>query len=723
PLSLESIGDAKESVIYWNSTEPDDTNIKVYTAVTDSAETVPGNWTEASSGEPIPGIGEEDDLRGKYLWTKQLFLVNESNTPPRLHSVSEAVVETPRTDFDVQNLSVQPDEVYGAEETEFKVHVENQGYASGNHTVEFYVEDDLVGSDTVTVESGGVETASMIYCEEEPGTYQVEVDGLSTEFTVYDFPDVEAMYADELTVNSAELHGELTNIGLEEEVESYFRYRVKGEEWSETPSQTLVEETEFHESVELQEKRTYEFKAVVEWDDQEVISEPLNFSTSSHFEVDILDHDEFVYAGETASLKWSVSNTESARDAQEIIFEVRDDGEVVFQDSENLELGEDEEYQGEFTWDTAGVEVDVYDLVLKSEDDEEEAEVELMGEDEDMSTLEIEIEGEGTTEPGPGTHEYQKGEEIIVEAIPEEDWEFSHWSGDVSEEQEGAELTVVMDENRTLTAHFERIDHDVEYELTIEVEGRGATNVGEGTVRYNEGQLIPLKAFPEEGWKFSHWSGDVPEDQREEIELTIKMDSNRTITAHFVKGADFTVEIISPEDGDEFEKGEEITVEYEVRNTGGSVGEQAIEFRVDGKLVETEEGVVLGPEDIYEKNFTWEADSEGEVELVVRCVDNEKSGESTAEVTISVTEERQISYWWILVVLLVGVLIAALVLAKRKERDEEDEDEEEEEMEDEELSEGSSSFSEDSSESEESEEEFLGEEGSEQDNESEFEDS
>jgi len=685
PLSLDSVAQPEESVIYWNSTEPADTEIKVFTAITESDETLPSDWNETVNGEPIPGI--EGDISGMYLWNMQLFLVNETRESPRLHSISEAIVETPETDFELYELRVEPENIYVDEEMELKVEVENHGYGKGDHTVEFYVDSDPVGSDTVTVESGEVETAVVVHSEEEPGTYMVEVESLSNEFTVHTLPDVEAIYADEVTLTSAELHGELTNIGMEESVNVFFRYREEGGEWSETTSQSLSEESVFYETVELQEERAYEFKAVVEWDDMEVVSESLSFSTSSYFELDILYHDELVYVGEAVSLEYRVSNIEDARDTQEILFEVYENGEVIFNDSETVELEGGEDEQAFFTWETDGAEVGAYDLILTSEDDEEEVDVELIDEEEETFSLEIMVDGEGTTDPKPGSHVYKEGEEVVVEATSGENWEFSHWTGDVPEgNSEEPEITVVMDEDRSLTAYFESIDPEVEYELTIEVEGEGETNLGEGTARYNEGQLILLKAFPAEGWEFRHWTGDVPEGEEEEIEITIRMDNDRSVTAHFVEGANFVLDIISPEDGDEFERGEDITVEYQVVNTGGYMSEQRIELFVDGELIETEENVLLGPEEVYEGEFTWRAEEEGDIELEVRSVDDEDAVESTAEVTISVVEEGQVcSWWWILIVLIAAVLIAALVLARKKDDEEvEDEEVEDEEVEDEE---------------------------------------
>lgn len=67
--------------------------------------------------------------------------------------------------------------------------------------------------------------------------------------------------------------------------------------------------------------------------------------------------------------------------------------------------------------------------------------------------LTIKVEGEGTTDPPLGTHTYEEGEEVTINAVPDNNWEFVEWSGDVSSEEK--EITVTMDENKVITANFE----------------------------------------------------------------------------------------------------------------------------------------------------------------------------------------------------------------------------------------------------------------------------
>lgn len=78
---------------------------------------------------------------------------------------------------------------------------------------------------------------------------------------------------------SALVIGELK--GLEEgEVNVSFKYREMGEEWIETGSQVLNESMDFIEDLEeLRPETDYEYKAVLEWNDEELVGEVDSFTT------------------------------------------------------------------------------------------------------------------------------------------------------------------------------------------------------------------------------------------------------------------------------------------------------------------------------------------------------------------------------------------------------------------------------------------------------------
>ncbi|MBS3790023.1 MAG: type IV pilin, partial [Candidatus Thermoplasmatota archaeon] len=181
--------------------------------------------------------------------------------------------------------------------------------------------------------------------------------------------------------------------------------------------------------------------------------------------------------------------------------------------------------------------------------------------------LTIDIEGKGSTDPLEGTHTYEDGDEVNISATPNDDWEFSHWTGDY----EGTEktITITMDENKSITANFER----VEYSLTIDFEGEGSVNVNDEEIEdgwtsdYEANTQIELEALPDDDWYFDKWTGDGLEDEKRE-EITITMDENKSITANFTEIKDHLLRISIKGEGSTdplegthtYEDGEEVNI-------------------------------------------------------------------------------------------------------------------------------------------------------------------
>lgn len=147
-------------------------------------------------------------------------------------------------------------------------------------------------------------------------------------------------------------------------------------------------------------------------------------------------------------------------------------------------------------------------------------------------TLSIVSDDGGTTDPVPGDHTYEEGASVIVIAIPDDGWTFSHWTGDYPEgEDEESEITLTMDDHKTLTAHF--IREEIIYTLTIS-SGRGGTTYPEQrTHEFREGTTIEILAISAVGWRLSHWTGDYPEGKGEEASFTLVMDGNKILHANF----------------------------------------------------------------------------------------------------------------------------------------------------------------------------------------------
>jgi len=82
-----------------------------------------------------------------------------------------------------------------------------------------------------------------------------------------------------------------------------------------------------------------------------------------------------------------------------------------------------------------------------------------------------------------------------------------------------------------------RMDYEAipnEYQLTIQVNGQGATNPAVGSYMYEEGEQIPLQANPSAGWYFVNWTDALGTVISENTNFSFNMPSNNvTITANF----------------------------------------------------------------------------------------------------------------------------------------------------------------------------------------------
>ncbi|MFC1924084.1 MauE/DoxX family redox-associated membrane protein [Chloroflexota bacterium] len=158
-------------------------------------------------------------------------------------------------------------------------------------------------------------------------------------------------------------------------------------------------------------------------------------------------------------------------------------------------------------------------------------------------TLTVDPTDGGTVDIDPLLDSYDPGTDVKLTANPETGYEFDGWSGDLS----GSErmVTITMDSDKEITANF--IPSTFTLTVTANLPRWGTVNIYP-TGPYEYGTEVTLTAIPtptyypqspdEVYYIFDHWSEDVSgyTDQ-----VTITMDSDKTVTAHFL--AALTVEV------------------------------------------------------------------------------------------------------------------------------------------------------------------------------------
>jgi hypothetical protein len=122
--------------------------------------------------------------------------------------------------------------------------------------------------------------------------------------------------------------------------------------------------------------------------------------------------------------------------------------------------------------------------------------------------------------------EYESGQSVTVTATPQGEYIFTGWSDGNTD----ATRTVSVSSTNTITANFEK---NKKYPLTVNIEGEGEVleeivNAGR-TSGYSSGTTVKLTGVPEEGWRFSGWSGGL---ESAENPLRLLISSNISLIAN-----------------------------------------------------------------------------------------------------------------------------------------------------------------------------------------------
>jgi uncharacterized repeat protein (TIGR02543 family) len=141
-------------------------------------------------------------------------------------------------------------------------------------------------------------------------------------------------------------------------------------------------------------------------------------------------------------------------------------------------------------------------------------------------TLSVSLSPSGAGSVSPAGGQYKSGEQVILAASPASGYTFDYWWGSAS--GSSPTITVTMDSDKSITANFKTAIQT--YTLTTNVSPAGAGSVSPSGDEYESGSQVTLTANPATGHTFDHWSGDASGST---TTVTITMDSDKTITAHF----------------------------------------------------------------------------------------------------------------------------------------------------------------------------------------------
>lgn len=144
-------------------------------------------------------------------------------------------------------------------------------------------------------------------------------------------------------------------------------------------------------------------------------------------------------------------------------------------------------------------------------------------------TLTVNTTVGGTTNPAPGTYSYTQGTSVSITAYPNSGYQFDHWILDGATRTDNP-ITVVMNQNHTLTAYFSALPPP-EFTLTISTTIGGTTNPTPGAYGYPQNTNVPVTATPNTNYNFDHWTLDGTTYTTNPI--TVLMNINHSVTAYF----------------------------------------------------------------------------------------------------------------------------------------------------------------------------------------------
>jgi len=130
--------------------------------------------------------------------------------------VSRTVEVLPPAEFEISDLEISPEKAETGEKVAVLVDIKNVGEVKGTKTLELFVNGDLEEVREVTLDSGSETTETYNLVKGVPGSYSIDIGGLSGNFNVLDWKKVTEFGGRHITFDGVE------------ETDSF---KIKGEEW------------------------------------------------------------------------------------------------------------------------------------------------------------------------------------------------------------------------------------------------------------------------------------------------------------------------------------------------------------------------------------------------------------------------------------------------------------------------------------------------------------
>lgn len=147
----------------------------------------------------------------------------------------------------------------------------------------------------------------------------------------------------------------------------------------------------------------------------------------------------------------------------------------------------------------------------------------------------------GTSQILPWSGQFPSGTYVQIEAMPDNGWSFTNWTGDYTGSANPATINITG--NKTVSANFSEIC-DKSLLINITPPESGTVTKNPDKANYCLSEIVQLTANQNEGYNFSSWGGV---DSSNGLTASITMNDNRTVEANFNQQAANEPEInVSP---------------------------------------------------------------------------------------------------------------------------------------------------------------------------------
>ncbi len=179
-----------------------------------------------------------------------------------------------------------------------------------------------------------------------------------------------------------------------------------------------------------------------------------NFVKEDVFKVDIIETSSPIRETKELNVTVHVKNIGEVSNTQEIKLYDHDEHEL---ESIQVNLDGGSSTIEIINWRTEIGDSDLnYNLTVKSEDDSDTEQIDIKYLE---CELTIKVEGEGTTYPSVGTHTYERNDEVVIRAEPNEGWRLKGWEDDKNiNSTVDEDITIDIYEDREITIIFEKDD-------------------------------------------------------------------------------------------------------------------------------------------------------------------------------------------------------------------------------------------------------------------------